>query len=432
MAEAELGYQTSEVKVRQLLRHNVIAAMTDSGAFGAALGFMGYSTVLPTLALALSKSELFVGFVTTVWTGTWLLPQLPAGRWMADRPYKKPVLLRAAFFSRIGLVFFAIALALNLNPLLLTIMLPIALAIFRGGDAFAAVAWFDVISKMFPPRMRGRILGWTQSAAFALQFMSSFVVAWALSDAGPAQPYNFALLVGLAALSVLISWVALLFYAEPRGEVANNDSARLDLGAHVWYILKTDRLFRLNAIGRILIGGIGFATPFYVVQAIEVLNVPTDTVGLFLAAQTLGGVVSSLILGPVSQKRGSHIVLRATMLLGLIPPLLGMLLYFFARGHVTLATIGTVLIFAAMGATDGSFLLGFLQHILDIAPPAERTAYAGLSNTIGGLTVIAPTIGGLLLQATSFPVLFVVTALAPLLGLLVALRIPRARMRDEG
>jgi MFS family permease len=78
-----------------------------------------------------------------------------------------------------------------------------------------------------------------------------------------------------------------------------------------------------------------------------------------------------------------------------------------------------------MGATDGSFLLGFLQHILDIAPPGQRTAYTGLSNTIGGLTVIAPTIGGLLLQATSFPALFIVTMLAPLAGLLVVTQIPK-------
>jgi MFS family permease len=200
----------------------------------------------------------------------------------------------------------------------------------------------------------------------------------------------------------------------------------------VGHILKADRAFRLNSIARLLIGGIGFATPFYVVQAMQVLSVPGDTIGLFLAAQTIGGVVSSLILGPISQKRGSHIVMRATMILALIPPLMGLLLYLFAQGSAALATIGTALIFAAIGATDGSILLGFLQHVLDIAPPGQRTAYTGLSNTISGLTVIAPTIGGLLLQATSFPVLFIVTAIAPLAGFMVVMRIPNPRLRAEG
>ncbi|HTP07453.1 MAG TPA: MFS transporter [Anaerolineae bacterium] len=432
MAELELESGTAEVKdpkaeivAMRSLKRNTWAAVIDSGGFGAALGFIGYSTVLPTMALALTKSEPYVGLITTLWSGMWLLPQLPAGRRLAGRVYNKPVLIKAAFFSRIALMAMAFALLLPINPMLLAVLLPIAIIIFRGLDAVAAVAWFDVISKAFLPHVRGKILGWTQSAAFGAQFLSSFVVAWALSTSGPAFPNNYALLMGLSAIFVLASWVALTFYVEPRGESINNPFANLRLREHVGHILKTDRSFRLNAIGRILIGGIGFATPFYVVQATQVLNVPSDTIGLFLAAQTVGGVVSSLILGPISQRRGSHIVVRATMILGVIPPILGLLLFIFAQNNVTLATLGTVLIFAAMGATDGSFLLGFLQHVLDIAPPGQRTAYTGLSNTIGGLTVIAPTIGGLLLQATSFPALFIITMLAPLAGLLVVLRIPK-------
>ena len=219
--------------------------------------------------------------------------------------------------------------------------------------------------------------------------------------------------MGLAGVFVMISWSALLFFVEPPGDVSNNVSAQLSIGAHAKHILNSDRAFRLNAICRILIGGIGFATPFYVLQATQVLQVPTNTIGLFLAATTVGGVVSSLICGSISQRRGSHIVIRITMSLALIPPVLALLLNIFARDNTTLATLGMIVIFVAMGATDGSFLLGFLQHVLDIAPPAERTAYTGLSNTIGGLTVIAPTIGGLLLQATSFQALFVVTAVFP-------------------
>ena len=432
MVEAELESKTSEVNVQQALRSNVIAVTTDSGGFGAALGFIGYSTVLPALALALSGSEPYVGLVTTVWTGLWLLPQLPAGRWMSGRPYKKRVLVTTAFFSRIALVAFSIALFMNLNPALLVLLLPLTLAVFRGLDAVAAVAWFDVISKMFPPRVRGRILGMTQSVAFFMQFLASFVVAWVLSDTGPVFPNNYALLVGLAGLSVMISWGALLFYREPRGEVEDRAALDLHLLAHARRILKSDRSFRLNALGRLLIGGIGFATPFYVVQATQVLGVSEDSIGWFLAAQTVGGVLSSLVLGEISRRRGSHLVIRATMLLALIPPLAALALNLFARNNSTVATIGTIFIFFAMGATDASFMLGFLQHVIEIAPPAQRTAYTGLSNTIGGLTVIAPTIGGLLLQMTSFQALFVVTLVTPLLGWLVALRIPRPLMSDEG
>ena len=395
--------------------------MIDSGAFGAALGFIGYSTVLPTMALALSNSEPFVGLITTIWSGMWLLPQSaggpPDGRsalQQADPGARR----RLSAASR--LLVLALALLLNLNP---TVLADSA-ADYRGRSfadwmRVAAVAWFDVISKMFPPHVRGKILGWTQSAAFARAVpvgVCGGVGAWARP--GRRFPYNYALLMGLAAVCVMVSWAALLFYVEPRGEVVEQSAGAIErLRDHVGHILKTDRAFRLNAIGRILIGGIGFATPFYVVQATQVLaGAERIRSGCFWPRTTSAASSSSLILGSISQRRGSHIVMRVTMILALIPPLMALLLYLFAQDNATLATIGTVVIFAAMGATDGSFLLGFLQHVLDIAPPGQRTAYTGLSNTIGGLTVIAPTIGGLLLQATSFPALFIVTMLAPLAG----------------
>src|SRR5512139_366044 len=110
MADIEIESTTIEAKdtkaeilAMRSLQRNTTASMIDSGGFGAALGFIGYSTVLPTLALALSNSEPFVGFITTIWMGLWLLPQLPAGRRLAGRAYNKPPLLKAAFISRLSL-----------------------------------------------------------------------------------------------------------------------------------------------------------------------------------------------------------------------------------------------------------------------------------------------------------------------------------------
>ena len=101
------------------------------------------------------------------------------------------------------------------------------------------------------------------------------------------------------------------------------------------------------------------------------------------------------------------------------------------RGQHEPGDVGYLFLFAAIGATDASFLLGSLTFILDIAPPSERTAYTGLANTIGGLLVIAPTIGGIVLQFTSYPVLFIAAGIGPLIGLFVALRLPHVRHSEE-
>src|SRR5512137_2305869 len=134
MADIELESTIIEVKdpkpeivAMRSLRRNTWAALVDSGGFGAALGFIGYSTVLPTMALALTKSEPYVGLITTLWSGMWLLPQLPAGRRLAGRAYNKPVLLKMSIISRIALLVMAFTLLLNLNPLLLAVALPIVI-----------------------------------------------------------------------------------------------------------------------------------------------------------------------------------------------------------------------------------------------------------------------------------------------------------------
>src|SRR5512136_2740268 len=137
MADIELELEDAIIEVKEVkdprpeilamrsLRRNTWAALVDSGGFGAALGFIGYSTVLPTMALALTKSEPYVGLITTLWSGMWLLPQLPAGRRLAGRAYNKPVLLKMSLISRIALLVMAFTLLLNLKPLLLAVALPV-------------------------------------------------------------------------------------------------------------------------------------------------------------------------------------------------------------------------------------------------------------------------------------------------------------------
>ena len=408
------------------LRRNVAALLTDFGAFGMGLGFIGYTTVLPRLALVLSNSEPLVGLITTLWAGRGLRPQLPAGRWMAARPRKKPVLMSSAIVGRTLLLVFALLLALNpgVDRSLLFIGLIVAVITFRGTDSIAAVAWFDIMSKVTPPMLRGRILGVGQALGGFLQFAASFIVVWALGATGPGFPHNYAVLFGLACLGFFISYFGLIFLKEPDAEIGDNDSGRMKMAAHITHALQNDRGFQQASTSGVLIGVSTLAGPFYVVHATDYLHIPPASIGLFLAEQTVGGILASVVLGMISERHGSTAVVKLSMLLSLAPPILAVVLHVLGPSNLDLATLGYVVVFAALGAIDSSFLLGFIAYILDIAPPGERTAYMGLSNTIAGLLVIAPTIGGVVLSLTSYPILFVTAGLGPLLGFFVAARLP--------
>jgi hypothetical protein len=62
-----------------------------------------------------------------------------------------------------------------------------------------------------------------------------------------------------------------------------------------------------------------------------------------------------------------------------------------------------------------------MNYLLEIAPPGMNSAYVGLGNTISGVMMIVPPLGGALLELTSYPVLFGLTAACVGAGLVLSL-----------
>lgn len=64
----------------------------DSIFFGIGMAFASPTTVLPSFVSQLTDSPPLVGLVLTIQTGAWLLPQLIAANYLADKARKKPYL----------------------------------------------------------------------------------------------------------------------------------------------------------------------------------------------------------------------------------------------------------------------------------------------------------------------------------------------------
>ena len=400
------------------LRRNVAGILTDFVGFGTALGFIGFDTLLPLLVFTLTGDKALVGFIGTLWIGTWLLPQLAAGRWLAGRPRKKPALVSAALVSRGALVLLVGLLALgdSIGREVTFIGLIAAIVIFRGLDSVSAVAWFDLISKMLPPAVRGRVFGSGQALANVFRFGASIIVMAAIAG-GLMYPDSFVVLYGFALIALAVSLCGLLILSETAEKNETPMSSQMGFVAHALHVLREDLRFRRMTIARLLVGLFDLARPQYVVHATIELGLPDSQIGLFIAAQTIGGIVASVALGRLSERKGAAAVIRVTTILATSVPLIALGLHVVGRQQPGLAMMGYVILFVLIGSIDASFLIGFLAYVLDIAPPGERTAYTGLANTIGGLVVIAPTVGGLILRSTSYPVLFMCAALGGLSAL---------------
>ena len=410
-------------------RRNFICFVLDYVFFGVALAFVSQTTVLPSFISQFTDSAPLIGLSSTVQTGAWLLPQLIAASYLADKDRKKPYILLPAALGRP--VFWLLAGVLFLPgsrpPTLILGLFFVSLAIFMGTDALASVAWFDVLSKVIPPTRRGRLIGAGQVISGVLAVGAGAVVNALLGPQGPPFPHNYALLFFLAGVFLLASWLAISFLREP---VEPTQTTRLPWNTFLpklLTVLREDRAFSLVTALRLLTGLSGIAVPFYVIYATEELHFGAEAIGLFISSQVVGSILAGFVLGYLNERSGSKIVVQWSTILAIASPLLALLMR--PIGHLAGASTVYIysLIFFAIGALNSSYMSGFMNFVLELAPSEERATYIALTNTLCGVLLVVPFLGGWLLQVTSYPVLFAATVGGVALGLLLTFRLEEPR-----
>jgi MFS family permease len=167
--------------------------------------------------------------------------------------------------------------------------------------------------------------------------------------------------------------------------------------------------------------------PFYVVYATDQLRFGVETIGLFISSQVVGSILAGFLWGYLNERSGSKIVIQCSAILGLASPLLALLIPPISRlaGDSTIYVYS--LIFLAIGALNSSFMPGFMNFVLELAPPEERPTYIALTNTLCGSLLVVPFLGGWLLQATSYPVLFAATVGGVAIALILTFRLEEPR-----
>jgi MFS family permease len=139
-------------------------------------------------------------------------------------------------------------------------------------------------------------------------------------------------------------------------------------------------------------------------------------VGIVTGAFAITGLACRPLAGQFADRRGRKLV----VVVGALFTAAAGLLYFVPAG------VGG-LIFARLflGAGEGMVYTAGSAWVVDMSPPDRRARLIGLYGLAiwGGLT-LGPPIGELILRASSFEVVWAFAAAAPLLGAVIATRIP--------
>jgi MFS family permease len=397
-------------------RWNYTVMLVGHALFGVAFTFVNPDSVLPAFAGQLTTSAPVIGLVGSTFRGGWMLPQLAVARLINDKPRKKPYLM-IGLAGRIAFWVLALALWTGLGgyPAAMLALSFTCFTVFAILDGGSGLAWFDIMARAIPPRQRGRLLGVAQAASGLVGIGGGRLISLIL-DRRP-FPNNYAWIFTLASILLGVSAIPLMLIREPPPSASDSESKKQITDGWLKPLL-ANAAFRRLMLCRLLVGMIMLATPFYVKHAGEALGLPESIVGDFVIAQTIAGVIASLLLGAVCERWGSQVVIRLAIAAATLGPLFALVAHLAGEGWLVRAY---PFVYVTLGVINSAWIMGFFNYLLEIAPEDMRPAYVGLSNTIIGFMTLVPILGGWLLEATSYVLLFGLTTVLLGVGFLVSL-----------
>ncbi len=410
-------------------KRNFWCLASDFAFFGIGMAFISPGTVVPGFLDALNAPSFVIGLVSTLQSASWLLPQLFAARYLADKPLKKPYILLPAAVGRslILLLSFLIWITGARPAWLAVVMVTLVVIGFWGCDGLASVPWFDLLSKSIPPARRGRLTGVGQVMSGLFGFMAGFLVEWMLSERGPAFPDNYAALYLLGFFMFAGSFIAIAMTVESPGVSARRVPGWHEFLPRLWKVLKSDRTYRHYIIARQIYGLGALAMPFYMTFALDRLGLPAHVAGRYTSIGLVGSILAAMLFGWLNERYGSKLVIAIGVVVSVLPPVCALLTRLPWDPALLAWGYGVVFFFSSVAMS--SMMPGWMTFVLEHAPEAERPGYVGLTNTINGVNVLLSAFGGAILEWSNknYELLFGITALGILLSWPLAFSLPEPR-----
>ena len=424
-AHAETGSApTEDIFSPRVQRRNFAALIGDYVFFGAALNLINPSGMAPDFVARLGGGPVLVGLAGLIFRIMWLVPQLAFAPWVNRAPRKKNYIIVPAIPARLAFLPVSALMVLigTSSPgLLITVFLS-GYALLAFGDGLSVVGWLDVLGSSVKDEYRVWMFGVGQAVSgITVVLVVAPAVRYILGPNGPVFPNNYATLLAIAAVLLLVALYSFSRLKEGKSDPPEDSPDLREFSTFLGRILREDAMFRGYLLMRFVVDLSAIAMPFYIVFATEKLGQES---AIALSDQillvTLTGILAALVMGRINQRSGSRIITIIAGCVSLLSPLL-----ILSSTHIGI--IGLHLMWISRGILDATFLPGFLNWVVEYAPEGYRPIYGGLSNTFGALAMLAPLVGGLIVTAFSYDVLFVVAAELGGLAMVLAIRLPEPR-----
>lgn len=374
-----------------------------------------YANFITLFALAYGATNGQVGLLTAIGSlmgAIALFPGARAAEWLGKR--KALVVWTGGGLGRLALLAFACLPFLVTEPLL-AIAAITALNAWRAfmGN-FANPAWTALVADLVPHAMRGRYFG-SRNMAMGLAALIVAPIAGRLIrtfNGWQGLPFlGYQVIFSLAFVFGILGTLSFLRIPEPSrlvGEVQKRRQGDLRqalqnspgflgfvISAFIWNL------------------ALQIAAPFFNVYLVNQLHGTPSIVGLLAGVSSLSSLVGQRIFGRLLDTKGALWVQRLT---GLLIPSLPLAWLFVTNPWQPL------LINALGGLLWAGYNLSNFNLLLELTPDDQRPAAVALYQTVVFVSaVIGPLLGGYLADAVSYKLIFGLSGLGRMLGILAFL-----------
>ncbi len=378
----------------------------------ASVGFrlVDSSMVLSAFVKELTKSNIMVGLVSATMSAGFMWPQLLMSNMLEHKLYKMP-------FYTIGITIRIIAWILipiltlfigNGHYHILFLCFYILYFIACSSLGISSIPFSDIVAKAIPSQRRARLFSLRQLIGEILGIGTGFLIRYILSDKFSLSfPYNYSFIFGLSVLMMIIASGAFIMVKEPIHPVNGSKRPFWEHFKRGPYFLKNDKNYRNYLIFRIISSFGSMCIPFYVIFALDRINVDRSAIGIFTAVGATSAVISNIIWGYIGDRKGSQSLIMASSVLACITPFIAIstnyIPSFLQQKYYLLVFIINQAFLSGIGIAN-------ITYTLDLAPSKSRPTYLGFINTMMFPISFVPMLAGFLIKIISYETMFLISA----------------------
>ena len=385
------------------VKRNFFLNVFDGAVFSFAMSFVSLQTVFPVLVKKVSGSDFAIGLVPVIWAAGFNFPQIFIANYVRKIGFKKPLMLKTALGQRLPWLFIALLVFFfieDMHPSVALIFILTSLGLAAIGGSLNLPGWFDLISKLTPVQLRGRLFAYRSVVGAILGIAGGGIVIIVLDSFS--YPENYGILFFATFVVMMISYVFLLFIKEENPNPSQQLFSQSEFFRRLFTILKKEKNFRNFLVFDSLMMLANMSQAFFAVYAIEKFSLPESYAGTFTIVMMTSMIIGSLYFGYTADRYGHRINLLwasaftgIASLVALISPYI--LLYY--------------LVFVGASLNLTVLMVSRLTIIAEICSEDDRPTFVALTNMVTAPFVLSGMVGGIITDSFGFKTLFIIAAI---------------------